>query len=152
MRKPGVILEIKGKDAIVQMERGGAECGREACPLGESPMFPQDNRFFSVEAKNEIDASPGEKVLVEAEDGVLLQGAFFLYLFPIFFLLGLYLLLDLTFSSSFLIWLLWGGGLVFYGFFLRRLDRKWKPRYRVVGFLDAENCANCPLVADKEKV
>lgn len=81
MTEQGVVKELKGQFAVVQMQKHAACAGCNACKKGSS-----DNDIF-IEAENPINASVGDKVEVDLEAPNLLTAAIIVYMIPLLALL-----------------------------------------------------------------
>ncbi|MGQ9473073.1 MAG: SoxR reducing system RseC family protein [Candidatus Caldatribacteriaceae bacterium] len=144
MRRPGVVLKIEGMYAQIKMEKG-TSCGERGCPWNASWVDESNGDFYVLKARNEVGASVGDVVLVEIRDSIVLAVAFLLYLFPIGGALLAYFGLRSLWSSSVVLTLGVLGTLLVCGIFIRWVDRSFFPDYRIVEFLDSENCGLCPL-------
>lgn len=85
MEEEGLIVEVQGKMAKVQIQRSSA-CGHcHACELGTNGMM-------IAEVQNPVNARVGEKVKIEIAPSSLLQAAFMVYIVPIIGLVVGYLI------------------------------------------------------------
>ncbi|MCS7241603.1 MAG: SoxR reducing system RseC family protein [Candidatus Caldatribacterium sp.] len=144
MLQRGKVLHTEGAYALVHMEKGKG-CGGERCPL--SAPFINDARsdFYTVRARNDIHASPGDMVLVEVQDQTILAIAFFLYIIPLLFAFSVYALLRFFFSQELIAisGLLGSVGASF--LLLRRLNKQFAIEYRIVDLVNPRECTQCPL-------
>ncbi|WP_430886304.1 SoxR reducing system RseC family protein [Fusibacter sp. JL216-2] len=81
MNRNGVVTEVKGERAVVQLLRHTAcgECG--ACQLGD------DSKQIRIECANEVGAQVGEFVEIDLESPNVLGAAFIMYMIPLVALL-----------------------------------------------------------------
>jgi sigma-E factor negative regulatory protein RseC len=82
-----IVVQVAGNKALVEAERGGGcgQCGGQGCGSSKlSQLFCVKPRHF--EAINDAGASVGDAVLVEVQDGVVLQSALLLYGVPLLLL------------------------------------------------------------------
>lgn len=144
MLQVGRVLHVEGEYAFVHVEKKSG-CGGERCPLSSSLIDDSQSDFYTIRARNEASASPGDLVFVEARDTVLLAVAFFLYLFPILLALGVYAFFRaLSVSEPVAISGLLGSlGAAF--LLLRRLNTRLAIEYRVVGLANPRECTACPI-------
>lgn len=80
----GVVLEVDRGFALVETERqvGCGHCASGGCATGNvSKLFGAGRRQFKV--LNQVDAKPGDRVVVGIEDGALLKGALGVYVLPL---------------------------------------------------------------------
>ncbi len=124
----------------------GAGCGAKGCPWDSSWFDDSRRDFYLVEARNGIGAQIGDVVAVEVSDQLLFVAAFFLYLFPLLSVLGVYALLH--FLSVPLSYQIGGvlGSIVLVALFLRWYDRHFSPRYQIVELMQVEKYSGCPLL------
>lgn len=148
MRQVGKVLRTEGEYALVHVEKR-LGCGGERCPLSSSLIDDSGSDFYTVRARNDVHACPGDTVFVEVRDTVALSVAFFLYLFPILLALGVYLLFLALFARQVLALFGLFGSLVGSFFFLRRLNERFVIEYRVSAFVHPETCNQCPLQPGK---
>lgn len=83
MEQIGIVTEVKGEKAIVQIKRAGA-CGGSCGKCGGCETTDR-----MVEAINTIGAEKGQIVRIEMSDSYILMAAFLVYLVPlIMFFIG----------------------------------------------------------------
>lgn len=145
MRRPGTVIGIHGTYAQVKMEKG-VSCGEKGCPLSTPWVDDSKGNFYVINARNCIGASIGDVVLVELRDSTALSTAFLIYIFPVVGVLVVYLVLRLLVSSSVILASGVLGSVIALAVFIRWIDRSFSPDYRIVEFLDGENCHSCPLI------
>lgn len=77
MNRNGVVTEVKGERAVVQLLRHTAcgECG--ACQLGD------DSKQIKIECANDVGAQIGEFVEIDLESPNVLGAAFIMYMVPL---------------------------------------------------------------------
>jgi len=77
MNRNGVVTDIKGDRAVVQLLKHTAcgDCG--ACHLGD------DNKHIKIECANEPGAKVGEFVQIDLESPNVLGAAFIMYMIPL---------------------------------------------------------------------
>ncbi len=77
MNRNGVVTDIKGERAVVQLLRHTAcgECG--ACQLGD------DSKQIKIECANDVGAQIGEFVEIDLESPNVLGAAFIMYMIPL---------------------------------------------------------------------
>ncbi len=138
MERIGKVIEKRGNRAIVLMRRHMAceGCGRCGGLLGGPDV--KDSR---IEVENPIDASVGQMVKIEVDDGKLLLFSFVFYLIPVIALLagvwmGLTLAAAINFKGDHVL-LAVGLGLILAGMVIggiRLWDRRSKddPQYKPV--------------------
>ena len=82
MNRNGVVTDIKGERAVVQLLRHTAcgECG--ACQLGD------DSKQIRIECANDVGAQIGEFVEIDLESPNVLGAAFIMYMVPLAALLA----------------------------------------------------------------
>ncbi|MBU4310818.1 SoxR reducing system RseC family protein [bacterium] len=90
MEEEGIVIEIKGNLAQVEIKRKSA-CGTcRACTLGTG-------NTMITEAENPLGARIGQRVKVEISSREILKGAFLIYIFPLLALiLGMVLGITIT--------------------------------------------------------
>jgi sigma-E factor negative regulatory protein RseC len=79
MEERGVVIEIKGRSAVIRAERSTAceSCAtRKACSRGEGDEMV-------IEADNPVGAHVGDRVLFESGAGAVLKAGIIFYLFPL---------------------------------------------------------------------
>lgn len=84
MNREGIVTDIKGKYAKIDLVRHSAcgDCG--ACSMGD------ENMQMSVESLNQVDASVGDRVEIEMQTDNVLTAAFIAYVIPLTtFVLGI---------------------------------------------------------------
>ncbi len=83
MERVGLVVEVKGKTAVVNLQRHTAcgGCGRCAAFLGPQPEH-------RVEVFNPVRAGVGQRVVVEIDDRQMIKTSFLLYLLPLTALIG----------------------------------------------------------------
>jgi len=92
MESAAVVTRLEGPDAVVEVLRAGAGCGRchEAGGCGGSSvigqMFRPSCRIFRL--PNSIGARPGDHVLVRMGEGQVLRVALAVYLLPVVLLVA----------------------------------------------------------------
>lgn len=143
MRKIGQILKSEGKYSWVKMERG-TSCGEGKCPLSSPLINDSKSNFYIVQAYNDLDASPGDKVLVEINDHIALGVAFLIYIFPILLTLSVYFLLRYLTSLVLYHYLGVAVSIVFSLFLLKEEDQRLQFHYRIIDFANS-TCESCPL-------
>jgi len=148
MRQVGKVLRTEGEYALVHVEKRSG-CGGERCPLSSSLIDDSGSDFYTVRARNDVHARPGDTVFVEVRDTVALAVAFFLYLFPILLALGAYLLFLALFARQVLALFGLFGSLGGSFLFLRWLNTRFVVDYRVSAFAHPEACTQCPLQPGK---
>lgn len=143
MLQLGKVVRTEGAYALVHMQKKSG-CGGDRCPLSAPLIDDSQSDFYTVYAWNDIGASPGDLVLVEAKDTKVLVIAFLLYLVPIGLALAVYGLFRMLFVQE--LFALFGLLAGFGGaFFLLRLCNRWiSVEYRVVRYAE-ERCNECPL-------
>ncbi|MCX7667335.1 MAG: SoxR reducing system RseC family protein [Atribacterota bacterium] len=149
MRRPGTVIGVRGAYAQVKMEKG-VSCGEKGCPLSTSWVDSSQSDFYVLNARNCVGASIGDMVLVELRDSTALSTAFLVYLFPVIWVLVTYLVLHLFVRSSMILVLGVLGSVAALVFFIRWVDRSFSPDYRIVDFLNTEDCCSCPLIKREE--
>lgn len=82
MRETGVVTEIKGKTAIVKVDKK-SECDK--CGMC---LFPKGADGITFNANNEVNAKIGDTVVIEREKDGKLLGAILVFLIPLI-LIGL---------------------------------------------------------------
>ncbi|WP_438314326.1 SoxR reducing system RseC family protein [Candidatus Caldatribacterium sp. SIUC1] len=148
MRQMGKVLHTEGEYALVRVEKRSG-CGGERCPLSSPFVDDSGSDFYTVRARNDAHAHPGDTVFVEIRDTVALSIAFFLYLFPILLALGVYLLLSALFARQALALFGLFGSLGGSFLFLRWLNSRLAIDYRVSALARPEACNQCPLQPGK---
>lgn len=138
MERIGKVIEKRGNRAVVVMRRHIAceGCGRCGGLLGGP-----DTKDSCIEVDNPIDASVGQTVKIEVDDGKLLLFSFVFYLVPVIALLagvwiGLTLAAAINFQGDHILPAV-GLGLLLFGMVIggiRLWDRRSKddPRYKPV--------------------
>ena len=81
MDEVGVVIEIKGRLAVVKVAGGG---GCEGCSSSGSCKVAEGGRV--IEADNSAGAKPGQHVMVELPAGAFLKASFLVYMVPVLFL------------------------------------------------------------------
>ncbi|MEN3184838.1 MAG: SoxR reducing system RseC family protein [Atribacterota bacterium] len=150
MLQRGRVLRIEGAYALVHMERG-AGCGRERCPLSSPLIDDSRSDFYTVRARNEICASPGDMVLVEVKDQVVLAIAFLLYIVPVLLTLATYASLRFLFPHEPVAVIGLFGSLGASFLLLRRCNKMLTLEYRIVDFADPQKCPECPLLVQSRR-
>lgn len=150
MFQVGRVLQVEGEYALVHMEKKSG-CGGERCPLSSSLIDDSQSDFYTVCARNEIHASPGDIVLVAVRDQVVLTVAFLLYIVPILFALSAYALIRFFTPHEPLAILGLCGSLGGSFLLLRKLNRRFVIEYRVVDRVSSKECSVCPLLLQSRR-
>lgn len=93
MRETGVITEIKGKTAVVSVDKK-AECA--GCGLC---LFKEGTNKTDFYAKNTVDAKTGDTVVIERSDSGKFLGAVLAFFVPLI-LIGLAVLINYLFIKD----------------------------------------------------
>lgn len=91
MKNHGIVRQLIGQEAVVEILPPSGGCGRchEAGGCGSTLLneSPRPRRLNLYRLPNVIDAQPGESVVVEIPDELLLRAAGWSYLFPVLLIL-----------------------------------------------------------------
>lgn len=82
MQQIGIVKEVKGNDAILEVRRAsacGASCGACSSTCEVAPHF--------VTIRNRVDAKPGDIVEIIGETKKILKYTFIIYMIPLAFLI-----------------------------------------------------------------
>jgi len=80
MVEEGIVSQLRGNFILVNITRKAACASCRLCRKGEK-------RLMQLELENSVRARVGEKVLLHLDDGIVLKGAFYIYIVPLIFLL-----------------------------------------------------------------
>ena len=150
MLKPGKVEEIEGEKAWVRMQKG-TSCGEHHCPLGSTLLDDSGTDFYKVLAKNEISASIGSNVMVEVKDDLALKISFLIYLMPILLVLGTYLIVKALTPQVMLIGVVTIIAMLISIIILKKADKIIQPEYSITGYLQDDDCSQCPFKSKKTK-
>ncbi len=150
MLKPGKVEEIEGEKAWVRMQKG-TSCGEHHCPLSSTLLDDSGTDFYKVLAKNEISASIGSSVMVEVKDALALKISFLIYLMPILLVLGTYLIIKALTSQVILIGTATLSATIISILLLKKADKHIQPEYLITGYLQDDDCSQCPFKGKKSK-
>lgn len=150
MLKPGKVEEIEGGKAWVRMQKG-TSCGDHHCPLSSTLLDDSGTDFYKILAKNEISASIGSNVMVEVKDALALKISFLIYLMPILLVLGTYLLVKALTSQVLLIGTATITAILISIILLKKADQLIQPEYTITGYLQDDDCSQCPFKSKKIK-
>ncbi|HCU22733.1 MAG TPA: hypothetical protein DF698_07620 [Candidatus Atribacteria bacterium] len=150
MLKPGKVEEIEGEKAWVRMQKG-TNCGEHHCPLSSTLLNDSGTDFYKVLAKNEISASIGSSVMVEIKDALALKISFLIYLMPILLVLGTYLIVKALTSQVMLIGAVTIIAILISIIILKKADQLIQPEYSITGYLQDDDCSQCPFKGKKSK-
>lgn len=110
MQEEGLIVEVRGELAKVEIQRSSA-CGHcHACQMGTNGMM-------IAEVQNPVNAKVGEKVKIETPSGAVLKATFMVYIFPLTGLAVGYII-GKAITHSELIGIGLGIGMIVFSFFL----------------------------------
>lgn len=150
MLKPGKVEKIEGEKAWVRMQKG-TSCGDHHCPLSSTLLDDSGTDFYKILAKNEISASIGSNVMVEVKDALALKISFLIYLMPILLVLGTYLLVKALTSQVLLIGTATITAILISIILLKKADQLIQPEYTITGYLQDDDCSQCPFKGKKIK-
>jgi len=118
-QQEGIVIEIRGDMARVKTSRHNdcENCG--ACP---------GNSAIVLDARNPVDAKPGQRVVIEIQEVNMLKAAFIVYVLPLLAafagaITGGWLASRMGYEST---WFQVAGGLVFFAFaifYIKVFDR-----------------------------
>ena len=94
MEEEGLVVENRGRRAVVEIERQSAckKCEHSCGLAGDSHEIDE----IEVEVSNPIGAQTGERVILEMEDRQVYFASIMIYLFPpIFMILGYFLFMNM---------------------------------------------------------
>lgn len=146
----GIVISINNLIAKIQMKRTGACSGEhEGCPWNAFAENILKDEIF-IDAKNLINAKPGDKVEVAINSKYFKKAIFLVYIFPLIGLFtGLFLgillasLFNLVKYSSISGIMFMILGLLTCIFVIKRISSNYKPDYKIIQILDSDIEIRC---------